>query len=212
MQESNGTDREGAFGALSAEERERLGRLGGVLFIAGSAFTIPAALFIDPAPAATSYLVGVVGLAAGTGFYLAPWRRMSSNWLHVGLGAATVQTAVAVRVLSDDFAFYYVVVAMYVAYVVRDRRAVAGYFGLLLAALLVPLTYDEHNLREQAHHILVTLPVFVIAAGFVLYLRGTLESREQRYRRFAYEAVALAIRIRGSRPRAGVDQIGRAHV
>jgi hypothetical protein len=97
-------------------------------------------------------------------------------------------------VLSDDFAFYYVLVAMYAAYVV-----------FLALALLAPLAYADGDAKVQAHHILVTFPVMVIAAVIVRYLRDTLERREAEVRTFAHEAVELAERIRG--PSGGEDRL-----
>jgi hypothetical protein len=192
------TDETAAFGRLGPEDRRRLGRMGGALFLAGSAFSFPAGLALDPLPAATSHLLGTGGIVTGVALLLAPWERMPSRWLHTLIVLGIAETAAAVLIFSDDFAFYYVVVAIYAAYMVRDRRVLAAYMSLLLLALLAPIAYDEGNARVQAHHVLVTIPVLSIAAAIVLYLRDSLEERERRYRRFAYEAVALAIRIRGS--------------
>ena len=65
-------------------------------------------------------------------------------------------------------------------------------------AILAPLVYVDETFDEQMHHILVTLPVFLISAAVVRYLRDTLTQREREYRRFAAEAVTLAERIRGA--------------
>lgn len=190
------------FGSLGPEERLRLGRVGGVAFLAGAAFSIPAGLVLQPTPAVTSHALGVIGVLIGIALLFAPWERMSSAWLHVPLVGGIALVAGGVAVFSDDYSFYYVVVGAYAAYVVHDRTVLAGYFLLVTLVLLAPLAYDDENTRNLAHHILVTLPVFWIVAGLVLYLRETLEEREARYRSFAYEAVALARRIRGSRQHA----------
>jgi hypothetical protein len=160
---------------------------------------------LDPPPEPEAHLVGLTGVVVGILALLAPWERLSPNWLHVLLLAGVVEVAVAVAVFSDDFAFYYVAVAAFAAYAVRDRRAIALYIGLLTLALLAPLVYDDENLRTQVHHILVTLPVFLIIGGLVLYLREVLEKRERSYRAFALEAVSLASRIRGNPPRNAGD-------
>ena len=119
----------------------------------------------------------------------------------------TLEVAAEVAVFSDDFAFFYVLGAMYAAYVIRDRTVLLAYMLFFTLALLAPLVYEDDSMNEQAHHILVTFPVMVIAAVTVRYLRDTLEQRERDYRGFAFEAVSLAERIRA---RAAVpDRRGR---
>jgi hypothetical protein len=98
---------------------------------------------------------------------------------------------------SDDFAFYQVLIAVFTAYVVRDRGDFLVLMAVFTLATLAPLIYVDEAFREQAHHILVTLPVMLISAAMVRYLRDALVHRELQYRRFAVEAVTLAERIRG---------------
>ena len=93
------------------------------------------------------------------------------------VGAAEIAAGVAI--FSDDYAFVYVLVAMYAAYVIRDRRWLLAYMAFFTAMLCLPLVYDGDDLSEQVHHILVTFPVFLIAALIVAYLRDTLEQRER---------------------------------
>jgi hypothetical protein len=195
-----------AFGPISPQESRRLGRLGGALFLSGAAFSFPAGFMLDPVPPAEAHLLGISGVVLGVVAMFLRWDKISPRWLHVLLIAGVIEVALAVAVFSDDFAFYYVTVAAFAAYAVRDRRVLAAYLGMLTLALLAPLVYDHENFRAQAHHILVTLPVLMIIGALVLYLRVVLERREQSYRAFALEAVSLAIRIRGRRRRtAGKD-------
>lgn len=205
-QDAQAATRTLAFGPLTGAERRRLGRLGGALYLAGTAFSFPASLALDPLPAATSQLLPAAGMLVALAALVAPWDRMSALWLHAVIVGATLQVALSVAILSNVFSFYYVLIAIYAAYIVRDRRVLAAYFVLLTIALVAPLVHDPENTREQAHQILVTLPVFLISAGLVLYLRDTVETRERRYRRFAYEAVTLAIRIRGSGRHSHADE------
>jgi hypothetical protein len=100
-------------------------------------------------------------------------------------------------VFSDDFAFYFVVVAIYAAYLVHDRRTLAGYLVLFSLALAAPLAYDQNHTREQLHNVLVVLPVLFISAGMVVYLREALEADRRVSRQFAEEALTLVSRIRG---------------
>ena len=78
--------------------------------------------------------------------------------------------------------------------------------AFIAAATVAPLFYVDESFNDQAHHILVTLPVMVVSAGVVRYLRETLARRELQYRRFAVEAVTLAERIRGG-PRSPGDDL-----
>lgn len=194
-----GIEREsrGAFGALAGEERARLGRFAGVLMMVGALVSLPAGFTLEPAPEPYEHLIGIASGLVGLVALLAPWERMSSNWLHVAMIVATVEIAIGVAVLSDDYAFFYVLVAMFAAYVIREPQVMLAYILFLTLALVAPLTYADETLKEQAHHILVTLPILVIAAAIVRYLRDTLEQREREYRGFAFEAVSLAERIRG---------------
>lgn len=187
-----------AFGSLTGDERVRLGRLAGVLMVVGAVVSFPAGLVMEPAPAAHEHLLGLASILFGVVVLLAPWERISANWLHVALVVATAEIAAGVAIFSDDYAFFYVLVAMYVTFVVRGRTVLLAYALFLALALLAPLTYADEDLNEQVHHILVTLPVLVIAAVIVRYLRDTLERRERQYRGFAHEAVSLAERIRGA--------------
>jgi hypothetical protein len=190
-----------AFGGLEGEELRRVGRLAGMLMLVGALASIPAALFLEPAPEPYELLIGLGSALVGVAALLAPWARMSSAWLHVGMILATLEIAVAVAALSDDYAFFYVLVAMFAAYVIRSRAALIAYVVLLAVALCAPIAYADDT-KDQIHHMLVTLPVLVITAIGVRYLRDVLERRELQVRGFAVEAVALAERIRG-RPELG---------
>ena len=172
--------------------------------------SVPAGLFLEPAPEWDEHLIGLASAITGLAAIFAPWERMSNNWLHAGMVVATVEIAIGVGVLSDDYAFYYVLVAIYAAYVVRDGSVLIAYLSFLALVLLAPLAYDDGDAREQAHHILVTLPVLLIAAATVRYLRDTLERRESEFRTFAHEAVELAERIRGPSPDGDrLDELAR---
>lgn len=189
-----------AFGDLAPAERRRLARFGALLFIVGSATSVPAGLLLDPAPAFREHIVSVIGITLGVLFIFLPWERMSDNWLHAIPLIGGIEVIAGVAIFSNDYAFFYVLGAIYVAYVVRDSRVLIGYLAFYVLALLSPLLYPEESVREQAHHILVTLPVLVMAAVIVRYLRDTLEARESEYRVFASEAISLAERIRGGHP------------
>jgi hypothetical protein len=186
-----------AFGTPSPSELRRLGGLAGVLMIVGGLASIPAELVLEPPPQVHEHLLGLGTALLGVVALSAPWERMSPNWLHLAMIVGTLEIASGVAVFSDDFAFFYVLGAMFAAYVIRDRSVLIAYMLFFTLTLVAPLVYSNESLKEQAHHILVTFPVMVISAVTVRYLRDTLEQRERDYRGFASEAVSLAERIRG---------------
>lgn len=188
----------GAYGGVSGSELQRVARFGGLLMVLASLLSFPAGIVLEPPPQAHEHLIGAGSALLGLAFMFAPWERLSANWLHLFLVVGAAEIAAGVAVFSDDYAFFYVLLGMYAAYVIRDRRWLVAYMALFTLILCLPLLYAQDDLKAQAHHILVTFPVFLIAAMIVTYLRDTLEQRERQYRGFAFEAVELAERIRGT--------------
>jgi hypothetical protein len=178
-------------------DRKRFGRLGGFLVIVGSLAAAPAAAFLDPAPAPVEYLIALAGVLAGIGIILIPWERFNERALYAIPVVATLYVGMSVIVYSDDFAFYMVLIAVYTAYVVRDRQDFFLLMGLFSVGVVAPTAIADQSFDEFAHQVLVTLPVMIVSAAVVRYLRDALEARERQYRRFAFEAVSLAERIRG---------------
>lgn len=189
-----------AFGDLSPAERRRLANVGALLFVVGSATSIPAGLLLDPPPRLYEHVVGLIGITLGLMYLRLPWERMSDNWLHVIPIVGVAEVIAGVAIFSEDYSFFLVLGAMYVAFTVRDNRVLAGYAAYFIAALVAPLTYWDGDRSDLAHTLLVTLPVLIIGAFAVRYFRDTLEKRERQYRVFANEAIALAERIRGGHP------------
>jgi hypothetical protein len=197
---------------MTPQERRRVGRLGGILFFTGSLFSFPAGLTLEPAPALPSHLLGIIGILTGLAVVFAPWEGLSSRWLHAVLIGGTLEVTLGVIIFSPDFSFYFVIVAIYAAYIVRERKVLAAYMGLFLVGLLSQLVLDSDDTREKVREVLVVMPVLITAATVIVYLRETLERREQLYRGFAYEAISLAARIRGAgklHDQAKLDSIDR---
>ena len=195
---------------MEPSERKQFGRLGGLLFVIGSLAAAPASAFLEPPPNPAEYLTAFAGVAAGVLLIAVPWERLPERALYSIPIAATAYVLLGVSLYSDDFAFYQVLIAVYTAYVVRDRSDFFWLMVFFTAATLTPLAYTDESFDELAHHILVTLPVMIISAAVVRYLRDSLAKRELQYRRFAVEAVTLAERIRGgqaSRQEPTVDDV-----
>jgi len=183
-----------AFGELEPSESERLGRLGGILVLAGTAVGFPASLAIEPPPGLADHVITLLGVLSGLLLLILPWRRISPGWFHVVILAGVLEVTVATAVYSHDFSFYYVIVAAYAAYIVREARVLRLYEALFTVALLAPLAYVGDQ-REHLHHVLVILPVLLIVAVIVRHLRDSVEARERRYREFALEAAELSARL-----------------
>lgn len=190
----------GAFGNPPAAERRLIGRFGGVLMMVGSAMAIPAGLMLDPMPTGWEFGVWAVGFVVGAVIFMVPWERASGAWIHVGLTLGILESVIAVATISDDYAFYLVLASSFVAFTMRDPRVLTGYAVVIGLAVLAPITYADESLREQMHHILIALPIIVIAGGAVVYLRNTIEQRERQYQGFAEETASLAKRIRNNSP------------
>ena len=193
---------------MAPSERKRLGRLGGLLLLTiGSAAAVPASLFLEPAPEPPALLISLAGIVVGALLMAVPWERLPARALYSISIVGTGYVAMGVS-LSDDFAFYQVLIAVYTAYVVRDPKDFLWLMAFMAATTIAPLLYVDESFDDLAQHILVTLPVMIISAAVVRYLRNTLAQRELQYRRFAFEAVTLAERIRGAPHQAAtVDNV-----
>jgi hypothetical protein len=186
-----------ATAAAQGDDAVRLVRIAGVLLLTGSVFSIPGGVVIEPTPPLIDYWVSLTGATIAAGLLLAPSAWITRAWVYFSLLVGVVLIAVAVGVFSDDYAFFYVITAIYGAFALRRKVEVFAYVALLTVALLAPLVYDD-QIKEQLHHIFVVLPVLLISALFVVYLRESLERNMRNYAELAGEADALASRIRRS--------------
>jgi hypothetical protein len=194
------TGDEGGLGPTRADQGDdvvRLVRFAGVLLLTGSLFSIPGGLVLEPQPALYKYVLALTGALFATAFLLTPAPRITREWIYAALAVGTILIGIGVAIFSDDYAFFYVITAIYAALALPDRRELTVYMAVLTVALLAPLVYDD-AFKVQVHHILVTLPVLFISVFSVRYLRETLLARERMYRGFAREAIELALRIRRS--------------
>jgi hypothetical protein len=175
----------------------RLVRVAGVLLLTGSLFSVPSGAVLEPPPLLTDHLVSAAGVLIAAGLLLSPRRWITRGWIYASLVVGVVLIAFAVGLFSDDYAFFYVITAVYGALVLRRKAEVVAYVALITVALLAPLAYDD-QVKEQLHHILVVLPVLLISSLFVVYLRESLERNMRNYAQLAGEADELASRIRRS--------------
>jgi diguanylate cyclase (GGDEF)-like protein len=176
---------ETAFAEPSEPQRRRsIGRLGGMLFVAGALLSTLSALTLDSQP--RPWILVILALAGLTGIvsFLLPWDRFSPRWLHAMPVIATLEITVGLRNAGaggDVYAWLYLMVVVMVAYAFRERKIFAAYVGfvsLCLASLLVDPARDAGgSLRD----LVVAAPTLAIAAAVVTYFRERLEAGKHAY-------------------------------
>lgn len=179
-------------------ERGSLGRLGGILIMIGSLAGLPAAFIIEPAPSLADYLIAPAGVAIGLCLTRVPWGRLAPAWIYVIAVLGTIEVAVSSILVSHSFAFYEILIGLWTAYAAYSlAHFVLAMTGFSLTILALP-ALGAGEMGDQTHQTLIILPIMLIAAGIVRYLRDTLVRHEEDTRKFALEAVSLADRIRGA--------------
>jgi len=174
------------LGAASSERelQRRYWRLAALLFFSGGLAAIAADALHRPAHEPTVYLLPALALATGVVCWVIA-DRASLRWLPALVALATLEIALTVWLVSQVFAFYYIMIAFYAAYVFRSRRQVALQFALASVCVLLPVAYDPEGARETVITAVVLIPTLLLTAGVMVHLRERLEASEERYRRLA---------------------------
>jgi hypothetical protein len=180
-----------------AVEARRLGRLGAILFGFGALFSIPSSLMLEPPPSPGIWALIAVALCSALACYAVPWERLGRDWLNLVAIVATFEVAVAMALADPSYGAYCLFVAIFVAYVIRNRRALLGHLALITIALLAPIFYEPGSATETARVALLLVPGIALAAVTVAYLRERFEETQRMYEAFAEEAFDLIIRIKG---------------
>ena len=95
---------------------------------------------------------------------------------------ASIEIALTVGFADERFATYYTFIAIFVAYVFRDRRWIAAHIGFAALLSFAPLVYADETARDSLLRGLVLVPTLFIAGITVAFLRERLEASEERYR------------------------------
>ncbi len=189
----------------SAQDRRRYGRLAGYLFAFGSLSTLPASLLLEPRPPGEVYLMTIVAVLSGLACLRIPWERVPPRWMAWIPAIGTLEIAIVCGLVDPAYSLLYFVVIVYAALALPTRVELALQLAIAGLALVAPVIYDPDSGREHVRIALLELPVLVIVAGAVRYLKELLEVREAADREFASEAIELAQRIRGPIP--GEDRL-----
>lgn len=156
-------------------------RLAAVLFVGGGLAAVPPDLLHRPDHPAAILLLPLLAALSGVACWLAA-ERAPAVGLHLVAIAATLEIALTVALADELFAFYYVFVAIFVAYVFDERRTIAAHLGIVVLAALAPLAYEPDSARSLAIRTLILIPTLAIACVMVTYLRERLVASEERYR------------------------------
>ena len=165
--------------ASDADRRLLLGRIAGVLFLAGSLTSLPAnQMLSDPRPAGWIHLINACGMLAGLACLAVPWRRLGDGCLHaLPFVASTLVslTLVAMKVHAGVFVPFYMLAAICTGYFFRDRRVIAFHLGVLIATFGAVSAVNSPHDADWLVRVLVASPSILVAAGVVAWLREGVE-------------------------------------
>jgi diguanylate cyclase (GGDEF)-like protein len=162
----------------SAQRRAIIGRLAGLLFMVGAIASIPAnATLSHPAVGQRVWLIDALAFVSGIVCFFVPWERLSEGCFHVLPAAGTFETALSVwgiGVHGGIYAWYFVLVAVFVAYAFDSRMQIAAHMGLVGIVFALPVLYLP-NTGDAIIRVAVAVPVLCAVAAVVAYLREGLE-------------------------------------
>jgi diguanylate cyclase (GGDEF)-like protein len=162
-----------------AEATRRNGRIAGILFIAGGIAGTPALAFQDPALPPTVFLLTALAVVSGAICLWAPWERISPRWLSAVGVIASLEVFVTCMVLGPVFCWYYILVAVWSAYVFPRSIDVAAQVGFAVTLMFTAAAMEG---AREVVHLLVAVPALVGATALVWTLRQQLERGRAGYR------------------------------
>jgi diguanylate cyclase (GGDEF)-like protein len=162
----------------AAERRAITGRLAGLLFAVGALASAPTnELFADPPVGQAARWIDLLAFVSGLVCLSIPWRRVPEQWFHLLPIVGTVEVALsvwAIGVHGGIYSWYFVLVAVFVAYAFESRAQIAGQMLFLAVCFTVPVLYLD-DAGTAAIRALVAVPLLVTVAAMVAYLRESLE-------------------------------------
>ena len=176
------TEAELASAGTDAALTRRAGRIAGVLFVAGGIAGTPALALHDPSFPAAVYLLTALALVSGGLCLWVHWERIPSRWLHVVGAVASLEVFATSILVSSVFCWYFILVAVWAAYVFSSRREVVAQVGLAVALMFTVAAVEG---GEQVAYMLVAVPALVTVTALVWTLREQLERGQAGYRALA---------------------------
>ena len=163
-------------------EQTRLNwQLAAVLFVGGGAGAVLPDVIHRPEHPPTIFLLPLLAVLSGVVCWLLAGRA-PRRWLHIVVVVASLEIALTAGLAYEGFATYYTFIAIFVAYVFRDRRWIAAHIGFAAVLTFAPLFYSDESVREGVMRGLVLVPTLILAGVSVAFLRERLEASEERYR------------------------------
>lgn len=194
---------------FEAATQRNYGIIGGGALVLGALCVIPSTRLLAHQPELIDYLPSLLAVITGLIWLQLPWERASPNVFHAMAVVAALETALAVRMLTPLYAFFYFLIAIYIAYVYADWNQVTSQLLFLSAMTCLPLITGPDDVRVGLRIAIFAVPVIWMGAGMVAYLRRRLDENRLAYRVLATETGELVSRIHQSARGPERDPEGR---
>ncbi len=153
--------------------------MAGVLFLVGSLATIPVHQLWQPGVPDRVHVITALGVLSGALSLFVRWDRLGERWLRAVSPVATVEVAITmwgVGTQSEAFVWFLVFVAVWTAYALDERHAIAlnVAFVVLVAWYPVWLAAPGADRANETAETLIAVPILLVAAGVVVFLRERL--------------------------------------
>jgi diguanylate cyclase (GGDEF)-like protein len=169
--------------------RRVIGRIAGILFVAGGLATLPAySLMENPSPPAAANLLPFLAFASGMACFVIPWDRLRPALFQLIPVFATFEVGLSVWALGPHgnvVSWFYVFIVVFAALAFSSHAQVAAHVAFASVAFSTPIAYAHEAARDNLVRTLVALPTLVVAAAVVAFLRERLESGQETMRRVA---------------------------
>jgi diguanylate cyclase (GGDEF)-like protein len=189
-----------------ADATRRGGRIAGVLFIAGGIAGTPALAFQDPALPPTVFLLTALAVVSGAICLGTPWERVSSRWLYAVGAIASLEVFATCMIIGPVFCWYYILVAVWSAYVFPRSVDVAAQVGFAVTMMFTAAALEG---AREVVYMLVAVPALVGATALVWTLRQQLERGRAGYRKLSRRDPLTGVGNYRELHDAVVDQIAR---
>jgi len=163
-----------------AEHRLLCGRLAGLLFSVGSLASIPVNQLFDPAVGSRTHWITALGIVSGLICLAIPWGRLSPGWLHAVPLVASFEVGITMWGVGEHAAAYQwflVLIIVFWAFAFDHRWEVSLHLGFVIAVALYPIALVPEAVRPNViGQTVVAIPILMVAAGVVVYLRERLST------------------------------------
>ena len=170
---------------LATRDAERLliGRIAGLLFLAGAMTSVPVnALFTEPTVTDRSLWVTGVGVLSGLVCLVLPWDRWGMRAIHAVTVFACLEVALTmwgVAPYSEVYLWFLVLVVVFAGFAFDSRPAVAAHLAVATAVSAYPaLATNADRRMSVVAETLVAVPVLLITALVVVHLRERLQAQQ----------------------------------